>query len=217
MRRCWRHSIPALFGRWRAVWRVTLSEYKRHLAACDAPAVTILTGAVNLSEEALSAFTEFFSEPASTRLIHGEPDAAGSPAYTHTALGRGGNQAQLLAPKSGSMLEAVLYRGELPRADGPLALAWGIAMLAVSCRHLWIVVCSLRRVHERPCASFFPRRSRHDGCRDYSPNVQSLLGGSLWLWLSGSRSLPIRRIRPQGDANTSLSRQLFGIYLSTFI
>ena len=77
-----------------AVWSVArglarkVDGYKRHLAACDNTRRNDLDGRGNLSEEALAAFTEFFlgicHRPGR---IHGKPDAAGSPADTHPAVG----------------------------------------------------------------------------------------------------------------------------------
>lgn len=95
-----------------------VEAYKGHLAACDLTRRNDLDGRGHLSEESLAGFTRFFLticidqvtfmesliEPNRLRarmLIWAEEEAR---------LGR-------LPPKSGSILEAVLYRGELPRAD----------------------------------------------------------------------------------------------------
>jgi len=107
-----------------AVWSVArglarnVSEYKSLLANCDLARRNDLDGRGTLSEEALAEFTRFFLgicidqvdfmeslvQPARLRariLLWAEEEVR---------LG-------LLPARSGSILEAVLYRGELPRGD----------------------------------------------------------------------------------------------------
>jgi Fic family protein len=92
--------------------------YKSHLANCDQPRRNDLDGRGNLSEEALVAFTRFFLELCidQVRFMEGlvQPDRLRTRiriwAEEEIRLGH-------LPPKSGSILEAVLYRGELPRGE----------------------------------------------------------------------------------------------------
>ena len=79
-----------------------------------------LDGRGNLSEEALAEFTRFFLEICIDQVTFMEglmqPDRLRARillwAEEEIRLGA-------LPPKSGSILEAVLYRGELPRGDAP--------------------------------------------------------------------------------------------------
>ena len=92
--------------------------YKSHLANCDQPRRNDLDGRGNLSEEALVAFTRFFLELCvdQVRFMEGlvQPDRLRTRvriwAEEEIRLGH-------LPLKSGSILEAVLYRGELPRGE----------------------------------------------------------------------------------------------------
>src|SRR5690606_11565168 len=99
------------------------STYKKHLAACDLPRRNDLDGRGHLSEEALAEFTRFFLETCidqvrfmrdlvdpnrlRRRILHWAEDAT---------------REGMLPAKSGQVLEAVLFRGELPRADVPALL-----------------------------------------------------------------------------------------------
>jgi Fic family protein len=102
------------------------TRYKALIAACDLPRRNDLDGRGNLSEEALAEFISFFLttcidqvdfmeklvEPGRLRdriLIWAEEEVRGD----------------RLPPKSGTVLEAVLYRGELPRADVTALLGVG--------------------------------------------------------------------------------------------
>jgi len=95
-----------------------VAAYKSHLANCDQPRRNDLDGRGNLSEEALAAFTRFFLEVCIDQVRFMEelvqPDRLRTRILIWTEeeirLGH-------LPPKSGSILEAVLYRGELPRGD----------------------------------------------------------------------------------------------------
>ena len=107
-----------------AVWSVArglarnVGDYKRHLAACDAVRRNDLDGRGHLSEEALAAFTDFFLRTCLDQVTFMEtlmqPDRLRARillwAEEEVRIGE-------LPPKSGNILEAVLYRGELPRAD----------------------------------------------------------------------------------------------------
>ncbi len=109
-----------------AVWSVArglarnVDAYKGHLAACDAERRNDLDGRGNLSEEALAAFTDFFLRICLDQVVFMEglmqPERLRARillwAEEEIRLGQ-------LPPKAGNILEAVLYRGELPRADVP--------------------------------------------------------------------------------------------------
>lgn len=107
-----------------AVWSIArglarnVDAYKMHLAACDQTRRNDLDGRGSLSEANLAEFTRFFLTTCIDQVIFMErlmqPDqlrarillwAEEEIRFDH------------LPPKSGSILEAVLYRGELPRAD----------------------------------------------------------------------------------------------------
>jgi Fic family protein len=107
-----------------AVWSVArglarnVEAYKGHLAACDVIRRNDLDGRGHLSEEALAEFTSFFLKICIDQVTFMEqlvqPDRLRTRilfwAEEEIRLG-------VLPPKSGSILEAVLYRGELPRGD----------------------------------------------------------------------------------------------------
>ena len=107
-----------------SVWSVTrglarnVSAYKGHLAACDLPRRNDLDGRGNLSEETLAEFTRFFLEVCIDQVAFMEeltqPDRLRTRILMWTEeeirIGK-------LPPKSGNILEAVLYRGELGRGD----------------------------------------------------------------------------------------------------
>ncbi len=126
-----------------ALWSVArglarrVDDYKAHLAACDMPRRNDLDGRGSLSEEALIEFTKFFLEVCIDQVdfMKGliQPDGLRERVLLWTEeeirLGR-------LPPKAGRVLEALLYRGELPRSD----LA---ALVDVSERHARRVVSAL--------------------------------------------------------------------------
>lgn len=93
-------------------------EYMSLLAACDLPRRNDLDGRGSLSEEALGEFTKFFLRICIDQVDFMEglmqPDRLRSRLldWTEEEIG-----AHALPPKSGQVLEAVLYRGELPRGD----------------------------------------------------------------------------------------------------
>jgi len=106
------------------VWSVSrglarnVDAYKRKLAECDLQRRNDLDGRGNLSEEALAEFTRFFLEVSLDQVRFMEslvqPDRLRARillwAEEETRIGG-------LPARSGSILEAVLYRGELPRGD----------------------------------------------------------------------------------------------------
>ena len=107
-----------------AAWSVArglarnVEAYKRHLVACDQPRRNDLDGRGQLSEEALAAFAEFFLGICIDQVDFMEslvqPDRLRTRirvwAEEEIRLGQ-------LPAKSENVLEAVLYRGELPRGD----------------------------------------------------------------------------------------------------
>ena len=107
-----------------SVWSVArglarnVEDYKKHLAACDAPRRNDLDGRANLSEEALAAFAEFFLKTCIDQVSFMEglmqPDRlrARILLWAEEEI-----KLKNLPPRSGRVLEALLYRGELPRAD----------------------------------------------------------------------------------------------------
>jgi len=112
-----------------AVWSVArglarnVNEYKSLLANCDLTRRNDLDGRGTLSEEALAEFTRFFLTVCIDQVDFMEslvqPDRLRIRillwAEEEARLG-------LLPAKSGSILEAVLYRGELPRGDADAVL-----------------------------------------------------------------------------------------------
>lgn len=115
-----------------AVWSVArglarnAGEYKSLLANCDLPRRNDLDGRGTLSEEALADFTRFFLGICIDQVNFMEslvqPDRLRTRilmwAEEEIRLG-------FLPPKSGSILEAVLYRGELPRGDADTVVGTG--------------------------------------------------------------------------------------------
>lgn len=107
-----------------AVWSVarglarSVQSYKSHLASCDLPRRNDLDGRGNLSEEALSAFTEYFLQTCIDQLSFMEsliqPDRlrARIQLWAEEEMRVG-----TLPAKSGLVLDAILYRGELPRSE----------------------------------------------------------------------------------------------------
>jgi len=107
-----------------AVWSAArglarnVDAYKAHLAACDSTRRNDLDGRGNLSEEALVGFTDFFLRTCidQVEFMEGlmQPDRlrARILLWAEEEI-----RVNTLPPKSGSILEAVLYRGDLPRAD----------------------------------------------------------------------------------------------------
>jgi Fic family protein len=115
-----------------AVWSVArglarnVDAYKGHLAACDATRRNDLDGRGNLSEEALAAFTDFFLRTCIDQVTFME--ALMQPDRLRARILLWAEEEirlNTLPPKSGNILEAVLYRGELPRGDAAGAVGAG--------------------------------------------------------------------------------------------
>ena len=107
-----------------ALWSVArglarkVNDYKRYLAACDSTRRNDLDGRGNLSEEALAAFTGFFLEICIDQIEFMESLMQPDRLRARILLwAQEEIKLNTLPPKASSILEAVLYRGELPRAD----------------------------------------------------------------------------------------------------
>lgn len=107
-----------------AVWSVArglarnVGEYKRHLANCDQTRRNDLDGRGNLSEEALAEFTRFFLTTCIDQVNFMESLMQPDRLRTRIALWAEEEiRLGTLPAKSPAILEAVLYRGELPRGD----------------------------------------------------------------------------------------------------
>jgi Fic family protein len=93
-------------------------SYKSHLAACDLPRRNDLDGRGNLSEEELASFTRFFLETCLDQVKFMEELVQPDRLRNRILLWVEEEvRAGALQPKAGSILEAILYRGELPRGD----------------------------------------------------------------------------------------------------
>lgn len=115
-----------------AAWSVArglarnVQEYKTLLANCDQTRRNVLDGRGALSEEALAEFTQFFLKICIDQVTFMEsvvqPDRLRARillwAEEEIRVGE-------LPPKSGGILEAVLYRGELPRGAAGAAVGTG--------------------------------------------------------------------------------------------
>jgi Fic family protein len=115
-----------------AVWSVarglarSVQQYKELLANCDQTRRNDLDGRGTLSEAALAELTQFFLKVCIDQVTFMEslvqPDRLRARVllWAEEAIGVGE-----LPPKSGSILEAVLYRGELPRGDAGAVVGTG--------------------------------------------------------------------------------------------
>ena len=103
-----------------------VADYKALLATCDRPRRNDLDGRGNPSEEALADFTRFFLRVCIDQVAFMEglvaPDRLRARiliwAEEEVRIGA-------LPPRSGAVLEAVLFRGELPRGDVAAVLGTG--------------------------------------------------------------------------------------------
>jgi Fic family protein len=125
------------------VWSVSrglarnVEAYKGHLAACDLPRRNDLDGRGNLSEEALASFTRFFLEICLDQVKFMEGLVQPDHLRTRILLWAE-EEARLdkLPAKAGAVIEAVLYRGELPRGDVA-------SILGLTSRHARRIVSAL--------------------------------------------------------------------------
>lgn len=100
-----------------------VAPYKAHLMDCDLPRRNDLDGRGTLSEEALVAFTRFFLETCIDQVDFMERLV--EPGHLRTRiLSWADDEIKIgrLPQKAGKVLEALLYRGELPRGEVPTLL-----------------------------------------------------------------------------------------------
>lgn len=112
-------------------------SYKSHLAACDLPRRNDLDGRGNLSEEELASFTHFFLETCLDQVKFMEELVQPERLRNRILLWaeeevRNG----VLPSRAGNILEAILYRGELPRGEVS-------GLLGIGDRHARRVVAAL--------------------------------------------------------------------------
>jgi Fic family protein len=102
------------------------STYKSHLIACDLERRNDLDGRGHLSEETLADFTKFFLQICIDQVRFMEELV--QPARLRNRIliwAEEEVRANALPPKSGVVLEAILYRGELPRGEIAALLGTG--------------------------------------------------------------------------------------------
>jgi Fic family protein len=112
-----------------AIWSVArglgrnAAVYKQHLMACDLGRRNDLDGRGNLSEETLTAFTEFFLKMCIDQVDFMEKLMQPDQLRTRIiSWAEDESRMGALPAKAGQILEAILYRGELPRGDIPKLL-----------------------------------------------------------------------------------------------
>ena len=115
-----------------SVWSIArglarnVGEYKRHLAECDLQRRNDLDGRGNLSEENLAEFTKFFLTICLDQVKFMEelmqPDQLHARILTWVDEEVRLNK---LPPKARHILEALLYRGELPRGEAASIVGTG--------------------------------------------------------------------------------------------
>jgi Fic family protein len=112
-------------------------SYKSHLAECDLPRRNDLDGRGNLSEEGLASFTHFFLVTCLDQVKFMEELVQPDRLRDRILLwAEEETRADVLPQKAGRILEAILFRGELPRGDVP-------QLLGASDRHSRRVVAAL--------------------------------------------------------------------------
>ena len=103
-----------------------VADYKAHLAACDLPRRNDLDGRGSLSEEALAEFTRFFLCVCIDQVKFMEGLIAPERLRNRILIWAEEEvRAGALPPKSGAVIEAVLFRGALPRGDVATILGTG--------------------------------------------------------------------------------------------
>lgn len=115
-----------------AVWSIArglarnVQAYKSHLAACDQLRRNDFDGRGPLSEENLADFTRFFLTTCLDQVSFMEKLV--QPAELRARIQLWAEEEvrlDRLPPKSGAILEAVLYRGELPRGEAATVVGTG--------------------------------------------------------------------------------------------
>jgi Fic family protein len=107
-------------GVWSAARGLARSEtaYKGHLAECDLPRRNDLDGRGTLSEEALAAFTRYFLETCIDQVSFMESLVQPDRLRTRILVwAEEESRLTKLPPQARAVLEALLYRGELPRGE----------------------------------------------------------------------------------------------------
>jgi Fic family protein len=103
-----------------------VEEYKRHLAACDQPRRNDLDGRGNLSEEALAGFVNFFLRTCIDQVAFMEDLVQPERLRTRMLLWAEEEiKLDNLPARAGNVLEAILYRGAVPRGDVPEIVGTG--------------------------------------------------------------------------------------------
>ncbi len=114
-----------------------VAAYRTHLANCDLPRRNDLDGRGPLSEEALAEFTRFFLELCIDQVMFMETLVQPDRLRTRILLwAEEEMRVEALPSKAGRVLEAILYRGEIPRGDVA-------GVVGVSARHARRIVASL--------------------------------------------------------------------------
>tara|TARA_A100001391_G_scaffold143804_2_gene101633 strand:- start:342 stop:1577 length:1236 start_codon:yes stop_codon:yes gene_type:complete len=94
------------------------AQYKRHLIACDQPRRGDLDGRGSRSEAALAEFTKFFLQTCIDQVTFMEQLVQPNKLCERIRIWVEEEvRTEGLPPQSGNVLEAILYRGELPRGD----------------------------------------------------------------------------------------------------
>lgn len=94
------------------------AKYKSHLTACDLPRRNDLDGRGHLSESALAEFAKFFLQICIDQVTFMEDLVQPERLRDRILIWVEEEiRAETLPKKSGTILEAVLYRGELPRSE----------------------------------------------------------------------------------------------------
>jgi Fic family protein len=102
------------------------ATYKAHLISCDGPRRNDLDGRGALSEEALAAFTRFFLETCLDQVRFMEQLVQPNRLRDRILLWVEEEvRTDQLPAKAGQLMEAVLFRGELPRGDVAALLGTG--------------------------------------------------------------------------------------------
>ena len=97
-----------------------VETYKKHLGECDLTRRNDLDGRGNLSEEALALFSRFFLQTCIDQVKFMEELLQPERLRTRIMLWAEEEiRLKALPPKAEKILEAVLYRGELPRGEIP--------------------------------------------------------------------------------------------------
>lgn len=102
------------------------AQYKRHLISCDEPRRGDLDGRGSRSEAALAEFTEFFLQTCIDQVTFMEELVQPNKLRQRIRIWVEEEvRMDELPPQSGNVLEAVLYRGELPRGEVPDIIGTG--------------------------------------------------------------------------------------------